>query len=928
MERARWDRLEALCASALEVDPAERVAYLARACGDDAGLRRDAERLLEQLESDPSFLERPLVDLSDLAADPADSMVPGEIGPYRLHRLLGRGGMGDVYLATHEAEDVRRSVAVKVIRPGRNTDEVLRRFRLERRILAGLQHPNIARLEDAGATPDGRPYFVMEYVAGLPIDAYCDEHRLSIERRLELVQVVCGAVQHAHQALVVHRDLKPTNILVGQDGVPKLLDFGIGKVLGDGETFGTAVETSGDVRPLTPAYAAPEQLAARPITTATDIHGLGVLLYELLAGRHPFVRGGETLREIERAVADTDPIAPSVALHSAERDTARAVSARRASDPGQLRRRLTGDLDNIVLKALRKEPERRYPSAAALADDLRRHVRRLPVSARPDTFGYRARKFIRRNASWVAAATIAFAALGATTAVTLVQSRRVAQESERVIQERDKALEVRGFLMEMFGATGADQAIGDSVTARQLLDLQAARIDQAYPDRPELRAEMLEVLADGYDRLGLYRAAEPLARTALDLRRETLGARHPDVAASLNQVGWLLYETGDAAAAEPILAEAVSIRRAAGPRYALDLSRSLNDHGIVLVVLGRYDDAEAHLHEALEIRQGALGDGHRSVGITASNLATAYYHRSRVDEAVRLQELAVHALQRSVGPDHQRSVVALGNLAVYRLVGGDWDAAVTDYRELLARQTRIQGRDHPVTITVMTSLATALAYQAGGSGNDSGFAEAEGLLRKALAIREATLGAAHPEVAGVLDALGNILSTRGKVREALAAQQRAVEIYRGTFGEVHARTAGALYRLATIHWTLNDVEGALRTARSALRTYDATLGPTHVETVRARVSWCERLSYERDIARETVDECTAAVEALATAPAGQQGQLTRARLWLAQAHLATGDVQAADSVLAEVRATDTTSEAGSPERQALDSLTALIAERQ
>ncbi len=926
MDRARWNRLEALCAAALDHAPADRARYLDRECDGDAELRRDAERLLEQLESDPSFLERPLVDLSDLAPSATDAAVPDQIGPYRLQRLLGRGGMGDVYLATHEAEDVRRTVAVKVIRPGRDTNEVLRRFRLERRILAGLDHPNIARLQDAGATPDGRPYFVMEYVEGLPIDAYCDDHRLAIERRLELMQVACAAVQHAHQNLVVHRDLKPTNILVGQDGAPKLLDFGIGKVLGDAGTFGTAVETRSDVRPLTPAYAAPEQLTDRPITTATDIHGLGVLLYELLTGRHPFVTGGETVREIERRVADTDPTAPSAALRAAERDVARAVSARRATDPWQLRRRLAGDLDNIVLKALRKEPERRYASAAALAEDLRRHAHGLPVSARPDTFGYRTRKFIRRNAPWVAAATIAFAALGTTTGVTLVQSRRVAHESERVTAERDKALEVRGFLMELFGATGADRAVGDSVTARQLLDLQAARVDELYGDRPALQAEMLEVLADGYDRLGLYGDAERLARRALARRDETVGRRHPDAASSLNLLGWVLYEHGNLQEAALLLEEAVAVRRAAGPRHALDLSRSLNDLGVVLSAAGRMDDAGTALEEALGIRQTALGEDHRSVGITASNLAATYYHRSRFQEAIQLQQLAVRALSRSVGTDHQRSVVALANLAVFQQVYGDLDAAERAYRELLARQRRIQGRDHPLTAVYLSSLASVVAQRAGRGANHSGFAEAEALLREALAIREAKLGPSHPETAATLDHLGGVLATRGRLEEAVASQLRAVAILRGAYGTAHVSTATAVSRLAGTRWRMGDVAEALRLKRAALAALDEAVGPTHWEAVRARATLCDWLLHVPGHAAEALRHCARAEDAQRHAPAGQRGNLTRTQLRLAQAYLALGNAPTADSMLAEVRGAITEATAAA-DRDLLDSLTAELVGR-
>ena len=705
MDPTRWARLESICFAALEQNPEQRGAFLDQSLAGDPELRRQADALLHQLAADPSFLEQPLVDFSRMdAPEPNEPAITGAIGAYRVVRRLGRGGMGEVYLAIHEAEDIQHPVALKVIRRGMDTDEVIRRFRLERRILASLRHPNIASLIDAAATADGRPYFVMEYIEGLPITEYCDQRRLTVRDRLSLFKTICGAVQHAHQNLIVHRDIKPKNILVSVDGVPKLLDFGIGKVLVPSDSLGAPVETRTGLRILTPEYAAPEQIAGELVTTATDVYALGLLLYELLAGRHPYVSGSESLAEVERAVLESTPSRPSEAVSE-------IAGERRSTAPAPLRRQLTGDLDNIVLKSLRKEPERRYPSAAALADDLQRHLDGLPVSARPDTLGYRTRKFVRRNLAAVAVAVTAFLSLGATTVVTLVQSRRVAREAERTRQERDKALQVRGFLMEMFGATGGARAVGDTVTARRLLDLQTERLRTAYENQLELRADMLEVVADGYDRLGFYQAAEPLAREALDLRHRILGPTHPDVASSLNLVGWIQHELGKSKEAEPLLKEAVAIRRAAGPQYQLDLSRSLNDLGVIYNALSRYPEAESTLAEALAIRRAAHAED-RAVAITASNLAAAYYFQTRLKEAIDLQTLAMNALSKAVGPDHQRSIVALSNLAAFKRAQGDLPAAERDFRDLLGRQARLQGRDHPVTAQTMVLLATVVSERA------------------------------------------------------------------------------------------------------------------------------------------------------------------------------------------------------------------------
>ena len=938
MDPTRWERIEALCDAALEHEPAQRAAFLEQACAGDAGLRREVRSLLEAIERDPDFLENPLVDLHGFAAPdpPDDAPLPAAIGPWRIIQSLGRGGMGEVLLATRELEDVQQTVALKVIRRGRDTGDVLQRFRLERRILASLDHPNIARLIDAGATADGRPYFVMEHVDGVPLNEYCDRERLTVRDRLTLFSTICGAVQYAHRNLVVHRDLKPGNILITAQGIPKLLDFGIGKVLARTGALGSLVETRAELRLLTPGYAAPEQLTGGPVTTATDVYALGVLLYELLTGRHPFVTGDESLEQLERAVLETDPPRPSVAVSRIEspppaRANARAasspgqISERRATDPRTLRRRLSGDLDTIVLKALCKEPEHRYPSVAAMAEDIQRHLNGLPISARPATLRYRARKFVGRHAAGVAVTAVAAVALIAITALTLVQSRRVAAESARVTRERDKLLEVRGFLMEMFGASGADQAVGDTVTARQLLDLQASKLDELYGARPELKAEMLEVLADGYDRLGLLPAAEPLAQQALELRRSIHGAASIDVASAMNTYGWILHEAGRTAEAEPLVRDAAAIRRAAGPAFQLDLARSLNDLGVILTAQSRYGDAIAVLTEALDIRMTALGENHRAVGITANNLAAAHYFLSDLDNAVRVQELAVRSLRASVGSDHQRSVVALNNLAAFKVALGDLQGAEADYRQLLAVQTRIQGGSHPVTARVMLSFAQVLSDRA-EAGDPVARAEAERMFREAAAVFEARFRPDHPQVSHALNGLSRTLVQANDLGQALEVQQRAVAIAGAALGEGNRETARFRARLAIIRWRLGDMAEAHRLLRGAVDTLQRVVGPDNVETARARFQLCDLL-----VARATYDEalpeCAEAARVLRGAPRGQRGALNMTRLRLAQTHAALDDRVAADSVLAEVRAAVANGEVGPAVRVLLDSLETAFARR-
>ncbi len=801
MDAERWQRVEALVDEALAHAPGERLAWLRGACAGDAELLREVTSLLATLDADPAFLERPLLagSLGAAADGPLpDDALPATIGQCRVVRRLGRGGMGEVFLGVRDVGGVSQEVAVKVIRRGMDSDEVLRRFRQEMRILASLQHPNIAALLDAGATDDGRPFVLMEYVEGVPITEHCDARALPVEARVRLVQAVGGAVAHAHQRLVVHRDLKPSNILVTAEGTPKLLDFGIGKVLAPAEAGISAVETRAEYRLLTPDYAAPEQVSAGTITTATDVFALGVVLYELLTGALPFAgaraRGGDRGVEVRDAAATR----PSEAVMRGEAAQVEARAARRGTRPEALRRALADDLDTILLTALRPEPERRYPSVTAFMEDLQRHLDARPVRARPDTFGYRARKFVRRNAAGVAAGGALALGLVSTTVVTVVQSRRVAREAARAERERDQALEVRGFLLELFGASGADQAVGDTVTARALLDRQVAQLDVAYRDRPALLADMLEVLADGYDRLGLYAEAEPLARRALELRRERLGAAHPDVASSLNLLGWIRHERGASREAEPLLLEAARLRRAGGGRLRRDLSRTLNDLGVTYNAVRRYGDAESVLREALAIRREEFGDGHRAVGITANNLAASLYFQQKVDSAIRVQSLAVQSLERSVGPDHQRSVVALGNLAAFKRVKGDLSAAEGDYRMLLERQTRLQGSDHPVTARIVESLATVLSDRGASGGDPAPLAEADSLFRVALRAFEQRLGDGHPQVGETLSRWGTLLSRRGRVEEARAAYQRAIPILVRAHGDTSRSVARARENLSAL----------------------------------------------------------------------------------------------------------------------------------
>lgn len=861
MDAARWERIEAVFAGALARPAGGRAEWVREACAGDAALQAEVERLLASHDADPGYLEGSLARLPE--PEPGEGVAGDRVGPYRLVRPLGRGGMGEVYLATHEGEGFQRSVALKVIRPGMLTEEILRRFRLERRILASLTHPNIARLLDGGVTPDGRPFFVMEYVEGMPVDRYCEERRLSVPERIRLFLAVCEAVQHAHQSLVVHRDLKPTNILVAADGTPKLLDFGIGKLLDPGAWGADEGATRTGMRLLTPEYASPEQVRGEPVSVASDIYGLGVLLYRVLTGGSPYGDTGRTPTEWERAVLEVDPRRPSTV----------------AGD-----RRLAGDLDVIVLKALRKEPERRYASAAALAEDLRRHLEGLPVAARGDALAYRAGKFVRRHRVPLLAAASVFLALSAATWSSVRQSRRLAAE-------RDKALEVRSFLLEMFGATAPDQATGDTVTARQLLDRQVALLETGYPD-PVLRAEMTSVLAEGYDRLGLPAEAEPLARSALELRREALGPRAADVARSLALLGWIRHEQGESDEGEGLLREALDVwsQTEAVPEAR---ARALNDLGVVREAAGDYDVAEALYAEALELRERALGKRHRAYAVTASNLSVIRYRKGDFAGAVAAAGEALAAMRDALGADHQRSIIIQSNLAAMRSAMGDDAGAEAEYRDLLARQERLRGPDDPVTLRVLASLAATLANQAE-------WAEAEAAYRRTLDAQERQLGAGHPEVGRTSVRLGQVLSGQERFPEARDATERGRALLDATIGPRHPVYAEALESLGDA-WEADDPERAEALHREAIAVLDGRPGRDNPTTAEARMRLADRLK-KRGRAEEAYALYDSAHVVFAGALAPDHRHVHRTRMRMAETAWLMGRLDLADSLLAAAEA--------------------------
>ncbi len=806
---ARWAEIDTLFEQALDRPPDERTAFLRAVCGHDPVLYEAVTDLLASDAAAETALGESAADfaahlLGEGTAEPAQTLAPGtRIGPYRIEGTLGHGGMGVVYRAARADGTFEKEVALKLVKRGMDTDEVLRRFRYERQILAGLDHPGIARMLDAGAAPDGRPYLVMECVEGEPITAHAERHGLSVSERVALFERVCEAVTYAHRRLVVHRDLKPSNVLVtdeGPDGNPsvKLLDFGIARLL-DEQADAAVPRTRPEWRILTPEYAAPEQLRGEPATTATDVYALGVLLYELLVGHRP----------------DASLKPPSSVV------TSEAAAARRTTRD-RLGRSLRGDLDTLALAALHPDPARRYASAEALLDDLRHLRTGLPLRARPDSRRYRLGKFVERHRVGVAISAVGLLLLVAFAGALFVQQRATARERDRAETQLAQKVEVTAFLTDLFSAASPDEARGDTLTAFDLLARGTERIEAELAAQPAVQGHLLLILSRIYDRLGDDERALALAERSLEVRRAAFGERHPDVAGSENQIGAVYQSRGEYEAAEAHFRRALALRRDLLAPEDADLAESVMNLGLLLSYSGAYDEAEALLREALALDRARHGDEHADVATDLNNLAILLYFKGEYGGAEEALREAL-AIRRAVyGEPHPRIAVTLNNLAAILRRTGDLAAAEPLFRESLAMSRALVGNVHPDVASTLSNLAAVV----GERGRPD---EAEALLREAVAIGREVHGE-HPELADALSNLGRTLLDLDRKDEAEAILAEALAMNRATRGAEHARTALATYNLGRVAEARGDDRAAERLFREALALQERVLPPEHDET--------------------------------------------------------------------------------------------------
>jgi serine/threonine-protein kinase len=829
MDSTRWERVQALFHEAADLSKPEQLAFLKSTCGGDEGLVTDVLALLEEDARGTSVLDRGVAPVAQHVL--GDTVPPSldlkQFGPYQIRRVLGEGGMGVVYLA--ERTDLGGLVAIKILRDAWLSPARRERFTMEQRTLAQLNHPSIARLYDADTTADGTPWFVMEYVDGIPLTECCRKHECSIPERLQLFRSVCEAVQYAHQHAVIHRDLKPSNILAKQDGTVRLLDFGIAKQL---ESLDVPVDqTRTGLRLMTPAYAAPEQVRGERVGVHTDVYSLGVILYELLAGQLPFNLSNRTPPDTGTIIVEQEPEKPStVAKQASEvarvsrpcRATAKMAVPRGAGVPSA-RKAAWADLDVLCLTAMHKEPHRRYRSVEALIRDIDHFLKGEPLEARADTLRYRLGKFVKRHRRAVSAAAAAFTIV---VGLVVFYTVRLANARNAALAEAARTQRIQGFMLNLF--QGGDEAAGPADTLRvvALLD-RGVKEARSLDSEPEVQAELYQTLGNIYQKLGNFDQADSLLRSALERRRSLFGSDSREVAESLVAVGLLRADHAQLAEAERLVREGLAMSKRKLPPNHPAVAKATSALGKVLVDRGKYDQAIPVLEEAVRL-QSAPSAPTADLAATLSELANAHFYTGHYETSDSLNRRVLVMEGQLYGERHPRVADTLINLGAIQFQRGHYGEAERFNRQALDIVQSWYGKDHPETADTMTILAQALSYQ-------HRYDEAAVLLQQSLAILERAYGRVHPRVAFALNELGNVAIRQGKLDGAEADFSRVVDIYRSVYDDQHYQIGLAQSNLAGVYAKRKEYVRAERLFREALQRYAKTLPAGHLNVGITRI---------------------------------------------------------------------------------------------
>jgi len=858
----RWRHIEELFYAALDLDPKARPGFLQQACGSNQELLKEIESLLESSDKTLTFARSAVVQLAHhgtISSQPAGR----RIGAYRLLRPVGEGGMGTVYLATRADEAYRQQVAIKLMHPGLGVVKgMLLRFSNERQILANLNHPNIARLLDGGLSNDGIPYLVMEYVEGAPIDEYCRANRLSIEQRLKLFLSVCEAVGYAHKNLVIHRDIKPANILVTADGVPKLLDFGIAKLLDPGSDAPSATQVS--ERILTLDYASPEQVRGDQITTATDVYALGLLLYELLAGKLPFRMASKTPVEFARIICEEEPPPPSKVYALPDGGDKNGDDAEK----------LKGDLDHIVLMALRKEPGRRYSSVGALARDIQAYLTGYSIQARADTWRYRSGKFVRRHRVAVPMTAVGVLALIGFSVAMGLFARRANRERQIAEQQQQVAKQERDFLGGIFEAASPLVARGKIITARDLLDQAAKRIDTQPVGIPEVEAAILDDVGSSYDTLGLYDQAEGLIKRAYDIRKKTSPAS-VEFAQTANDLGIIYMTKGQFGEAEALLREAVAAARKAPGNHNHELASVLADLGVCLsdeskfaeaqtllresVALnpnrdnqaaaearfylgtlldqkGDFTGAEQFIREAMAITEKVEGTDSPDLANQMNEYGDVLAELGNVSAAMAEQQKAV-ALMRQINSGTADYTYGLESMAMMYLDDGDWKHAEPLMREAHAVRSKVIKGNGLMNGTLNSKLARIEQEKGNYAGADKIFHESLDAIRQ-------SVGADNAWTANILNSLSVLERDRGDYAKSQSYAQQAMAIEHKVGSDTSLNQSLYLLDLGVAKELAGDAAGAEGDLRKSLEIRQKQLPPGHPKIIATETLLGEVLTEE------------------------------------------------------------------------------------
>ena len=780
MSQSDWEKVQRLFNEAIELEKADRVQFLKVQCGQDLTLFNEVISLLSADEDIHPVLNKKASDIINI--EEKLNFVGQQIGNYKIVEEIATGGMGTVFLAERCDGVFEQKVALKIVKPGLSTIPIIRRFQHERQILASLQHPNIARLFDGGVTADKRPFFTMEYVEGIPIDDYCDKNRLTINERLKLFIKVCEAVQYAHNNLVIHRDLKPSNILIKDDGTIKLLDFGISKVLSaDSENHDLPTITQAEINLMTPEYSSPEQIKNSIISVSTDVYSLGLILFKLLSGKTAHEFKSRTFNEYERVVCEQTIAKPSTVLlkETTDPNELKPIDIRRnrKSYPKKLKKILSGDLDNICMMALRKDPERRYLSVEMLAYDIERHLNNLPILARKESFTYTARKFIvRHKAAVITAAALFFIVNG----LILFYTIELKNERDRATIEARKSEQAASFLQDLFLVSDPNESKGETITARELLDRGASKLMVGLDEEPEIKSQLLNTIGKVYTNLGLYNSAEEIFLEIKENKNLEVVDKETYIETLLNL----------------------------GKTYSYN---------------GKYDLANDLLFEAKTEGKHNLPQNHSLLGELYGALATYFYQTAIFDSAYIYNKKAEQNFINNYGRESQQVATILYNLGVLEFDRGNLGKSDSLYTESLQLYIKLNGELDAQTATAQNELASVLRH----SGK---FDEAEKLYKKALDTRVKIFGNDHPDVAHTLNHLSRLYYNQELYEQAEPFVRQSLEIRKNLYHDIHPEVSASKSSLAGTLMGLKKYKEAEKLYESAYKASMKKFGESHPYT--------------------------------------------------------------------------------------------------